>query len=262
MALAQPIFHESWQNEVAIGAANTAHLLFARHGTREAAAALGRQSMAGTSKIVDGVLASAGDNAPACRSGCAHCCYQAVGVTAPEVFAIYDHLRATLSPDAFQAIVDRVRRADDQTRGLHVNERISPALPCPLLEGVHCGVYEVRPLACRGKNSLDAAACERTLHDPDTRAEFIAGRVPVPCVLEPIRAVHAVTAGLQLALHELHGLAMEPLELTAALRVLSDAPDAVSAAWISKADPFLPARGGDTTDDVRIRELSGRRTLP
>jgi hypothetical protein len=262
LALARPIFHEAWQNEVAVGAANTTHVSLSRGKTRAEAAAMGRRLMEGTSKIVDGVLARAGENAPACSSGCAHCCYQAVGVTAPEVFAIYDHLEATLPPEAFLAALDRVRSADDRTRGLTVNERISPALPCPLLEGERCSVYEVRPLSCRGKNSLDADACKRTLHDSDARAEFIAGRVAIPCVLEPVRAVHAVTAGLQLAAHELHGLAMQPLELTAALRVLSDAPIAVAEAWIAGADAFESARGGDTSDDSRIRELSGRRTLP
>lgn len=259
LGLTPPIFLESWQNEVALGAANTSHALFAGERSPAAAAELGRRLMAGTSTIVDGVLARAGAHAPACKSGCAHCCHQAVGVSAPEVFAIHEHLEATRSPEGFVAVIGRIRAADERTRGLTVNERISPDLPCPLLEGERCSVYEVRPLSCRGKNSLDAAACDRTLHDPEARAAFIAGNLPVPSVLEPIRAVHAVTAGLQLALHELHGLAMQPLELTAALRVLADAPEAVSSAWLAGEDPFAPARGGDTTDDPRIRELSGRR---
>jgi hypothetical protein len=33
----------------------------------------------------------------ACRAGCDHCCYQAVGVTAPEALAIVAHLRSALS---------------------------------------------------------------------------------------------------------------------------------------------------------------------
>jgi len=59
------------------------------------------------------------------------------------------------------------------------------------------------------------AACERSLHDPATRAAFLAGTVSVPCYLEPMAAFQAVTAGLQLAIDQLHGLEATPLELTA-----------------------------------------------
>ena len=117
----------------------------------------------------------------------------------------------------------------------------------------------MRPLACRGKNSLDAAACERTLRDPEARAEFTAGKLAVPCYREPIRAFHAVAAGVQLALEELHRLHARPLELTAAMRVLRDDPEGIPQRWLVGEDPFAEARGGDPSDDPRIRELSGRR---
>jgi hypothetical protein len=81
----------------------------------------------------------------------------------------------------------------------------------------------------------------------------------VPCFLEPIRAVHAVAAGLQLALAELHRLQVLPLELTAAVRLVFDAPEAMAEAWLAGQDPFEPARGGDTTGDPLIEQVSGRR---
>jgi hypothetical protein len=62
---------------------------------------------------------------------------------------------------------------------------------------------------------------------------------------------------MQLAVHELHGLAMLPLELTAAMRVALDDPEAVPRRWLAGEDPFAAARGGDTTADPRIRELAG-----
>ena len=148
--------------------------------TLEQAVALGRNAMAGTSKIADGALAQSPDRPPACRSGCAHCCHQAVGVTPPEVFAIHEHLRATRAPAELAAVVRRIRAADDRTRGMTSAERLSPDLPCPFLVDERCSIYEVRPLACRGTNSLDAAACERTLRDPAARAAFLAGEVSIP----------------------------------------------------------------------------------
>jgi hypothetical protein len=259
LTLSQALFDEQWQNDVAVAAAGTAHGMLAAGHTLEVAAALGRNAMAGTSKIVDGALARSPERPPACRAGCAYCCHQAVGVTPPEVFVIHEHLRATRTPDQLAAVVQRIRAADDRTRGLSPADRQSPDLPCPFLEEARCSIYEARPLSCRGTNSLDAAACERTLHDPEARAALRAGTQSIPCYLEPIRAFHAVTAGLQLALDQLHGLEAEPLELTAAIRIMADDPAGVPAAWLGGKDPFAAARGGDNTADPRIRELSGRR---
>jgi hypothetical protein len=258
LALSRPLFNERWQNDVAVAAAGTVDGMLARGRTLENAVALGRNAMAATSKIGDGVLAQSPERPPACRAGCAHCCHQAVGVTPPEVFAIHDHLRATRAPAELDAVVARVRAADDATRGMAAAERLSPELPCPFLEDGRCSIYEARPLSCRGTNSLDAAACERTLRDPEAHAQFLAGALALPCYLEPIRAFHAVTAGLQLGLGELHGLAVAPLELTAAMRIMADDPDGVPARWLAGEDPFEAARGGDNTDDPRVAAMAGR----
>jgi hypothetical protein len=181
-------------------------------------------------------------------------------VLAPEVFAIYHHLQASHTAAALDATANRIREADDKTRNMTSAERLSPELPCPFLESEQCSIYEVRPLACRGKNSLDAALCERTLKDPDARAQFLAGTLPVPSFLEPIRAFHAVSAGLQLALHELHHLHVSPLELTAAMRLMVDDPSTVAQRWLAGEDPFKEARGGDGSNNPLIQELSGKRT--
>jgi len=259
LALSRPLFNDQWQNDVAIAAASTADAFLTAGRTPEKAIALGRNAMAGTSKIVDGALAISPDRPLACRAGCAHCCHQAVGVSPPEVFAIYDHLRATRTPGKLEVTVGRIRDADDRTRGMTSAERISPDLPCPFLEEDRCSIYEVRPLPCRGTNSLDAAVCERALREPEARAAFLAGALSIPCFVEPIRAFHAVAAGMQLGLSELHGLQMLPLELTAAMRILVDAPEIVPQRWLAGEDPFEAARGGDNTNDAWIGELSGRR---
>lgn len=256
LGLTQPLFEQTWQNELAVAAASTAHAALAAGTSLDAAAGLAESAMAATSKIANGLLA--GETKLACRAGCAHCCYQAVGVSAPEVFAIYRYLKRTRTPEALSATLDRVRAADARTRGLRASERLSPELPCPFLDGARCTIYEVRPLACRGKNSLDAGACDTTLHDATARAELLAGQRGVPCFVEPIRVFHAIAAGVQLTLAELHGLHAEPLELTAAVRVLADDADAVIAAWLCGEDPFVSARGADTSDDESIRRLSGR----
>ena len=71
-----------------------------------------------------------------------------------------------------------------------------------------------------------------------------------------------MTAGVQLAAHELHGLGMLPLDLTAAARIALDHPDAVARAWLAGEDPFAPARGADNTADPRLRALAGTTLQP
>src|SRR3569623_3215541 len=113
--------------------------------------------MDATSTLIDGLPAKA-DRPVACHDGCAHCCYQAVGVSVPEALALEAYVRATRSPAEREELAARVRQADQRTRGLTSAQRLSPELPCPFLEVAdgRCTVYEARPLACRGTNSLDA----------------------------------------------------------------------------------------------------------
>jgi len=254
------VFEDAWQNDLALGAATAAHAALAAAHAPAGAAALGRTVMDATSALIDGLLAKAGDRPVACHGGCAHCCYQAVGVSVPEILALEAHIRATRTPEQLERLIDGVRAADDRTRGMTSAQRLSPELPCPFLDVAdgRCTVYEARPLACRGTNSLDAEACAELLREPAARAAFVAGERTFPCYLEPVRGFHALSAGLQLALDELHGLETKPLELTAAMRILLDDPRAADE-WLAGRDPFQAARGADSTDNPRIAALSGRR---
>ncbi|MGC4093911.1 MAG: YkgJ family cysteine cluster protein [Polyangiaceae bacterium] len=258
LGLSAPLFADGWQNQVALGAANTVRAGLANGATAESASAIAEQAMAGTSKLVDGFLARATDRQVACGAGCSHCCYQSVSVSAPEAFAIYDYLQGALSPDQLVELSRRIVATDERTRGLAAEQRLSPDLPCPFLEGTQCSIYAVRPLPCRGMNSLDATACERALHDVEVRARYLDGTAPLPCFVEPIRAFHAVSAGMQLALHQFFGLHAEPLELTAAMRVLFDTPDAVRASWLAGNDPFHAARSDAEGLQRALGALSGR----
>jgi hypothetical protein len=165
-----------------------------------------------------------------------------------------------------------VAAARERTRGLSAAERFSPEHPCPFLDDGACSIYEVRPLSCRGMNSLDAGECASRLREPDARAAFLAQGAGGQLFLEPIRAVHAVSAGLQLALDELCALDMSPLDLTAVMDLLLSGAPTLTDEWIGCGTPFASARGGDITatagvterigaipDDARVKgRLSGR----
>jgi hypothetical protein len=210
-------------------------------------------------------LARAPAGTVACQSGCDHCCYQSVGVTPPEALAIWRHVLETTSEEELDALRVRLRAFRDRTRDLSARERVSPDLPCPFLEDHACSIYSVRPLSCRGMNSLDATVCEKKLHDVRVREASFAGTLPGHVLVEPIRAFHAISAGLQLALAECFGLDMRPLDLAWALQLLledtpargGDLEGSLATRWLAGEPALASARGGDASRDAGRVGLAG-----
>ncbi|HEY3498721.1 MAG TPA: YkgJ family cysteine cluster protein [Polyangiaceae bacterium] len=262
VVLKSAIFQESWQNEIAAGGANTVRGYLGDEPSLERVLELARSVMAATSRLSDGLLARAPAGSVACKAGCDHCCYQSVGVTPPEALAIFDHLKRTRSPEELSRFVAYLGDRFEKTRGLSPSQRFSPDQPCVFLESGRCTVYEVRPLSCRGMNSLDAGECEKRLKDPVARAEFLASGAGSHSYMEPIRAFHAVSAGLQLGIAELYELDMRPLDLVAALQLLFTGPSSTAETWLEGQPAFEAARGGDSSDSLAVRQLSGRLTEP
>jgi Fe-S-cluster containining protein len=260
VVLEAAVFKEAWQNELAEGAANTAYAMLGRGPSVAGAVALGRQAMEATSRVVEGLLARAPEPGVACRAGCDHCCYQPVGVTPPEALVIHQHLKSTRSAADLAAVSARVATARARARGLSAAERFSPEHPCPFLDGGACSIYEVRPLSCRGMNSLDAGECASRLREPEARAAFLAQGAGGRLFLEPIRAAHAVSAGLQLGLEELCALDMSPLDLTAVMDLLLSGPPTLSDAWVGCGTPFAAARGADLTAAPGVADHIGAAT--
>jgi len=253
VALRAPLFQEAWQDELSVGTANTARAILRAAPSVERSVELARTAMNATSRLAEGLLTRAPAGSVACRAGCDHCCYQPVGLTPPEALAIHAHLQQTLASEALAAVAERLAQRARETRGLSSAQRFSPDQPCPFLSSGQCSIYEVRPLACRGMNSLDAEECQTRLHDPEARAAFLERGSGGRSFLEPIRAFHAISAGLQLTLSELYGLDMRPLELTWALDLLLNGPESAAADWLNGKQPFESALGGDNA----VRELSG-----
>jgi hypothetical protein len=258
LALNGPVFAETWQNEVTAGTATTAREMLGGDASHASVLELARSVMAATTRLADGFLAHAPQGAVACKAGCDHCCYQSVGVTPPEALVIFDHLTSQLEEGALEAVKQRIAEARERTRGLSSTERFSPAYPCPFLEQGCCSIYEVRPLSCRGMNSLDADDCATRLREPLARAEFVKNGSGGSSFMEPIRGFHAVSAGLQIALSELYQLDMRPLDLTASLHLLLTDPESVVDAWLAGERAFEAVRGGDSSSDPSAGELSGK----
>lgn len=270
LALSRSVFLEEWQDRVVAATANTAFAVLRRQGTATEMVALARQSMSSTSKLIDGLLDRAPAGSVACRAGCDHCCRQSVGLTPLELFAIVAHLATTRSDSQLAALRAHVSLLAKRASGLSSRERVAQDLPCPLLDEGKCSIYEVRPLSCRGMNSLDAGICQEKLREGPTREAFFAGTLEGHVFVEPIRAFHAISAGLQLALSECFGLDMRPLDLTASLDLVLSADETVSKAaqtseallqplhaWLQRKPSLAEARGGDASAQLGHWELAG-----
>jgi Fe-S-cluster containining protein len=106
-----------------------------------------------------------------CRKGCAACCRMMIPLSAPEAFALRDHVRS-LPIERQRHIADRLAQAESvlKEQGLWSqlaemgetahppdDEELEPVnrayyalrLPCPFLEHEICSIYEERPAACR-----------------------------------------------------------------------------------------------------------------
>jgi Fe-S-cluster containining protein len=259
VTLEQPVFGQDWQNQIAAGAANTAHEALAGEATLARAVELARNAMSATSRLAEGLLSQAPEGSVACKAGCDHCCYQVVGVTPPEALAILEHLTQTRSEAELTELQSRVAELYERGRGKTSSERFSPDHPCAFLDVStgRCTIYEARPLSCRGMNSLDAGECSTRLREPSARARFLAGGLGSRSYLEPIRAFHAISAGIQLALSELYRLDMHPLELTAVMHALLSEPEPARARWLAGQAAFSAAYSSELDADPAMRAVSG-----
>ena len=106
-----------------------------------------------------------------CQKGCAACCRMLVPLSAPEAFALREHI-AQLPTDRRTQLLNRLSDTKDRLKqaGLWdqlndvaeaskpvADEELDPInrsyyalrIPCPYLESETCSIYEARPAACR-----------------------------------------------------------------------------------------------------------------
>jgi Fe-S-cluster containining protein len=164
----------------------------------------------------------------ACAPGCWFCCHLPVDVLTPEAFRIAAHLRRTRGPAELAALVYRLGVQSRQDFG---------ARPCVFLADGRCSIYEVRPLVCRGYNSLSRERCEAFFHDPSIDLKGTKDRIAA-------RLAAAIEDGVIAGLTAL-GLDAEWYELpNAVLRAMdvSDGP----ARWARGEAVF---EGGDPSSE-------------
>ncbi len=184
----------------------------------------------------------------ACRSGCSSCCHVQVSATIPEVILIAGTLLDDREPDDLARLRDRVERHGRVLRGVFGAGRGRLGQPCPLLDDEGgCSIHEVRPLTCRGWNSLDVSRCHAVLADPHAGVE-----VPTDPVQRTI--AQAIALGTQAGLRA-RGLQHGAVELIAAVRIVLDDPGAVDR-WLAGEPAFADAELAAVDPEVHQVEVA------
>lgn len=173
---------------------------------------------------------------PVCCAGCSWCCHVLVAVAAPEAIAIAQYIQSEVPAEQAAMLAAATVELDERVRGLDADERAVRQLPCAFLVEGKCAIYPVRPLLCRGWNSLDVIACRENYRQPDI--------MPVTVYALQRRLGVQVADGVDTALTEAGLGGGTDLELTAAVRIALEEPDA--AARLLTGEPvFAPARVAD-----------------
>src|SRR5690242_19292114 len=121
----------------------------------------------------------------------------------------------------------------DGTEGLTAEQRRQLRLPCPLLVEGRCSVYAVRPLSCRGWNSLDRGLCDADLADP---SRGTAARLNLRQYVLAGRAAEGLAA-------EAHarGIEHRRLDLVRGLQKALADPNGTERSWRTGDDVFREA---------------------
>ena len=133
--------------------------------------------------------AQAGGRRISCTKGCAACCRMLVPVSAPEAFALRNHI-LTLPDERRQALMTKTAEAQSRLQQARLLDRLMDLaendhplsdeemepinqdyyalrLPCPFLESDLCSIYEHRPSACRELLvTSPAELCQDLAHNP------------------------------------------------------------------------------------------------
>ncbi len=169
----------------------------------------------------------------ACRAGCHWCCHLKVSLTAPEVFAIAQYLLERAPGEQLTRARARAAELARDPRIFCSEAKAEARIPCALLsEHGECTVHAVRPLSCRGYTSVDAEVCRRMLDDD---SQFVVMNEALA------RETAALGLGLLAGIGEA-GLAHELLELTSALHIALNDPQAMSR-WLMGEAIFSSAQG-------------------
>lgn len=142
------------------------------------------------------IAASKASVSPACKAGCAYCCYYKVEARAAEVLAIKNFAVSRFSPAQLQAVIEHAQRNVSEAKDLTHAEHLSTNQRCPFLQEAQCSIYEVRPSKCRAFHAADVEGCRASYEHPTDMT------IPNSFIPEIFEAANGVAEGFYAALED------------------------------------------------------------
>lgn len=139
----------------------------------------------------------------ACGRGCSYCCFNYVGVLAPEVFRIADAVRRGARQQVALASA-AVHARCAPLIGVEPAARMGAKLPCPMLVDNACSAYVERPFVCRQTAAYEVQPCIDGYEGRDglmraPRRELSASSNAHVAMLGALKSAGLSTAGYELA---------------------------------------------------------------
>lgn len=100
--------------------------------------------------------------APACKSGCSHCCSMRVGIMPSETFTIATYLTDMFDTEELATIKQKITETA-RSIWIYRNDTLArwkAGIQCPFLSDGKCSIYEIRPFSCRWFTSQNADDCQ------------------------------------------------------------------------------------------------------
>ena len=101
----------------------------------------------------------------ACERGCSYCCHLRVEIRPHEAFVLAQHVAGKFSVEQRARAMARIEENLSRIAHLSPEQHIRAGIPCGLLEGGSCSVYEARPATCRKYHSVSAETCRNAYND-------------------------------------------------------------------------------------------------
>ncbi len=145
-----------------------------------------------------------------CQINCTYCCHNQVSVTPVEVTLLAEFIKLNFSEEQLRELKIRIYDLEKSTKDMNAFQRKKAKKPCALLIDNKCSVYTVRPLSCKGWNSLDVNDCKEAFNSDS--------EVQIKTLASPRIITNSVSIAITNTLKNV-GLNNDLLELNSALKI-------------------------------------------
>lgn len=121
--------------------------------------------MYGRLAALQGEVIARGKVEMACERGCNYCCHLRVEIRPHEAFVLAQHIQSKFSAGQRARAMARIEENLRRITPLTAEQHVRAGIPCALLDGGVCSVYEGRPATCRKYYSVSVETCRDAFND-------------------------------------------------------------------------------------------------